>query len=66
MVKFKEIKMYIPVAKSKEKNWPNLLLTQHRRDIYLQVPLLSAKRWKCLKEKKYVSFFLVHYVGWTI
>jgi hypothetical protein len=40
MVKFKGVKMYIPVAKSKEKNQPNLMLTAYRRDIYLQVPLL--------------------------
>jgi hypothetical protein len=63
MAKFKGIKTYIPVAKSKEKNQPNLLLTEDRRDIYLQVPLLSAYRWKCLEENENVSFFLVHYVG---
>jgi len=51
MVQFKGIKMYIPVAKSKEKYQPNLLLTEYGRNINLQVPLLPAYRCKCLKEK---------------
>jgi len=66
MVQFKAIKTYIPVPKPKEKYQPNLLLTEYRTNIYLQVPILSAYRCKCLKEKEYISFFLVHYVGWTI
>jgi hypothetical protein len=40
MVKCRGAKMYIPVAKPKKKNQPNLMLTEYSRDIYLQVPLL--------------------------